>query len=231
MSVVTVQVGQCGNQLGASLFQALHDHANQPPAHHGHTSGTESERARSACRQSFFRDGGVARAVIIDTEPKVIQRIVATRGRAEESTGAGARRVAGGRRSAYGKTAQRRTNTTGDRNHSTVEGGSRGGGWRYDGGTQVCCHAQGGAANNWAYGYHAHGATFTEACLEGVRRETERCDRLTGLCILHSLAGGTGSGLGTCLTEVQDKKWPGCPGRWLLLSTWAQGLLGLVRQS
>ncbi|CAM9247334.1 unnamed protein product [Ectocarpus sp. 12 AP-2014] len=200
MSVVTVQVGQCGNQLGASLFQALHDHANQPPAHHGHTSGAESERARTACRRSFFRDGGVARAVIIDTEPKVIQRIVATRGRAEESTG--------GRESAHGKTAQRRTNTTGDRNHSIVGGGSRGGGWRYDSGTQVCCHAQGGAANNWAYGYHAHGATFTEACLEGVRRETERCDRLTGLCILHSLAGGTGSGLGTCLTEALRDELP-----------------------
>ncbi|CAM9213414.1 unnamed protein product [Ectocarpus fasciculatus] len=208
MSVVTVQVGQCGNQLGASLFQALHDHANQPPAHHGGTSDEESDRARSACRKSFFRDGGVARAVIIDTEPKVIQRIVATRGIAEESTGTGTRRVAEGRQSAYRQTVQRRTNTTGDRNHSTVGGGGGGGGWRYDSGTQVCCHAQGGAANNWAYGYHAHGATFTEGCLEGVRRETERCDRLTGLCILHSLAGGTGSGLGTCLTEALRDELP-----------------------
>lgn len=34
-------------------------------------------------------------------------------------------------------------------------------------------------------------------------QRTCRCDRLAGLCILHSLAGGTGSGLGTCLTEVR----------------------------
>ncbi|CAN0410306.1 unnamed protein product, partial [Hapterophycus canaliculatus] len=34
------------------------------------------------------------------------------------------------------------------------------------------------------------------------RNSLDRCDRLAGVCILHSLAGGTGSGLGTRLTEV-----------------------------
>lgn len=37
-----------------------------------------------------------------------------------------------------------------------------------------------------------------------------RCDRLAGLCLLHSLAGGTGSGLGTCLTEVNNSVIRGC---------------------
>eukprot|EP00752_Nemacystus_decipiens_P004938 g4494.t1 len=197
MSVVTVQVGQCGNQIGASLFQALHDHANQAPVGHQGSATAEADHARAACRRGFFRDGGVARAVIIDTEPKVIQRIVASCG------GQGASAQATSTRE-HSRTLQSRKSGGGGKGSSEGGGDSSGSGvgWRYDSGTQVCCHAQGGAANNWAYGYHAHGATFTEACLEGVRRETERCDRLAGLCILHSLAGGTGSGLGTCLTEA-----------------------------
>eukprot|EP00903_Cladosiphon_okamuranus_P019688 g18092.t1 len=198
MSVVTVQVGQCGNQIGASLFQALHDHVNQAPAgEQGNT--TDAEQARAACRRGFFRDDGVARAVIIDTEPKVIQRIVASCGEQEASARTTSTRD-NRQTPRSGRNASDRRGSADGARDSSVGGG--GGGWRYDSGTQVCCHAQGGAANNWAYGYHAHGATFTEACLEGVRRETERCDRLAGLCILHSLAGGTGSGLGTCLTEA-----------------------------
>jgi hypothetical protein len=31
MSIVTVQVGQCGNQLGAALFSALADEADAGP--------------------------------------------------------------------------------------------------------------------------------------------------------------------------------------------------------
>ena len=126
----------------------------------------EAEQARAACRRGFFRDGGVARAVIIDTEPKVIQRIVAScggEGATAQATSATEHRL----------TPQSHKTASGGKG-SPGGGGDSGGGWRYDSGTQVCCHAQGGAANNWAYGYHAHGATFTEACLEGVRRETER---------------------------------------------------------
>ncbi|KAA0186480.1 hypothetical protein FBUS_00073 [Fasciolopsis buskii] len=41
---------------------------------------------------------------------------------------------------------------------------------------------------------------YTEA-LNAVRREAERVDRCLGLCLVHSLAGGTGSGLGLRLVE------------------------------
>lgn len=191
MSVVTVQVGQCGNQLGASLFEALNDHAsaNDPSTTDGVDAAAAATAAAAeaveACRRSFFRDGGIARAVIIDTEPKVIQRIV---GSVHHRAGDSGQPYPGSRQpgAAYARSITK-----------TREA------WSYDSGTQVCCHAQGGAANNWAYGYHGHGAAFSEACLESVRREAERCDRLAGLCILHSAAGGTGSGLGTYLTEVK----------------------------
>lgn len=207
MSVVTVQVGQCGNQLGASLFDTLHAHASQQEtsaaadAADGDTAAVAA--AASACRRSFFRDGGVARAIIIDTEPKVIQRIVDHENidvRPKDSRVASHTHTDRHRRGRSSKGSSRSSGI-----HST--GGHKIGGakptWRYDSNTQVCCHAQGGAANNWAYGYFAHGAAASEACLESVRRETERCDRLTGICMLHSAAGGTGSGLGTYLTEVK----------------------------
>lgn len=66
MSVLTVQVGQCGNQLGVSLFDALLDEADAGPDDFG-----------AATRQAFFRarrgDGAlVARAALIDMEPKVV---------------------------------------------------------------------------------------------------------------------------------------------------------------
>ena len=43
---------------------------------------------------------------------------------------------------------------------------------------------------------------FLEASLECIRREIEICDGLPILVVTHSLAGGTGSGLGTRITEA-----------------------------
>ncbi|RHY89279.1 hypothetical protein DYB35_006586 [Aphanomyces astaci] len=51
--------------------------------------------------------------------------------------------------------------------------------------------------NNWAYGYAVHGTACHEAVLDVVRKEVERCDYFKGFLALQSLAGGTGSGLGT----------------------------------
>mmetsp|Transcript_5031 Transcript_5031/g.9465 ORF Transcript_5031/g.9465 Transcript_5031/m.9465 type:complete len:438 (-) Transcript_5031:89-1402(-) len=70
MSVVTVQLGQCGNQIGAEFFRTAYEEAS----------------ASHLTYETFFRapehDKGqgqlVARAVLIDTEPKVIQAV--TRG-------------------------------------------------------------------------------------------------------------------------------------------------------
>ncbi|CAM9996120.1 unnamed protein product [Sphacelaria rigidula] len=156
MSVVTVQVGQCGNQLGASLFNTLHQHCtfatargnnNDDPSrsnHDGHPSAPPA--AAAACRRSFFRNNGrTARAVIVDTEPKVIQQIVADAGKSVRDDGAQQSRYLG-REAGGGGRGQPGGGATGQ------------GGWSYDSGTQVCCHAQGGAANNWAYGYHGHGS-------------------------------------------------------------------------
>lgn len=54
-----------------------------------------------------------------------------------------------------------------------------------------------------------HGPRHREVVEELVRREVERCDRLAGLMAMMSVAGGTGSGVGTyvtqCLREIHPK--------------------------
>lgn len=61
-----------------------------------------------------------------------------------------------------------------------------------------------GAGNNWAHGHHAYGSEYGSQIMELVRAETEQCDSLQGFLLMHSLGGGTGSGLGTYLLRCLE---------------------------
>ncbi|KAI8927116.1 tubulin, epsilon 1 [Entophlyctis helioformis] len=54
-----------------------------------------------------------------------------------------------------------------------------------------------GSGNNWAVGYHVYGQEYAETILEAVRRQAEYCDTLQSFFVIHSMGGGTGSGLGS----------------------------------
>jgi tubulin delta len=71
--------------------------------------------------------------------------------------------------------------------------------WMFDPNNIVYRH--GGAGNNWATGYHMYSGDFRESAMDAVRREIEQCDGIKTLIVSHSVAGGTGSGLGTHVTE------------------------------
>lgn len=58
----------------------------------------------------------------------------------------------------------------------------------------------GGTGRNWASGYHAPDG-LPGRVLEAIRSEAERCDRLQGIQVVHSLGGGTGSGLGARIVD------------------------------
>ena len=58
---------------------------------------------------------------------------------------------------------------------------------------------QTGAGNNWAKGHYTEGAELIDSVLDVVRKEAEGCDCLQGFQLVHSLGGGTGSGMGTLL--------------------------------
>ena len=57
-----------------------------------------------------------------------------------------------------------------------------------------------GAGNNWAKGYE-FGEGREEELIDMIERETEGSDSLEGFVLTHSIAGGTGSGLGSFLLE------------------------------
>ncbi|PVU92068.1 hypothetical protein BB559_003847 [Furculomyces boomerangus] len=63
-----------------------------------------------------------------------------------------------------------------------------------------------GAGNNWAIGY-TQGERIWEDILDIVDRETENSDSLEGFSLLHSIAGGTGSGLGSFILERMSDRY------------------------
>lgn len=147
MSIVTIQLGQCGNQLGGSFFQSLAEECLTAPL----------SLANAITNTYFYTESGrpTARAVLIDMEPKVV--------------------------------------------HSSLEAAMRSGSWLYDAEASFC--QQEGSGNNWAFGYAVHGVKWRDEMVQKVHRQLERCDRLAGLQLFQSLAGGTGSGVGTRMTE------------------------------
>ena len=58
----------------------------------------------------------------------------------------------------------------------------------------------GGAGNNWAKGYHM-AETISEDIMDMIDREVDGADSLEGFCLIHSIAGGTGSGTGSYFLE------------------------------
>ncbi|KAK0519284.1 gamma-tubulin [Tilletia horrida] len=65
----------------------------------------------------------------------------------------------------------------------------------------------GGAGNNWAAGYAA-GEKIADELIEIIEREADGSDSLEGFMLLHSIAGGTGSGLGSFLLERLNDAYP-----------------------
>lgn len=65
----------------------------------------------------------------------------------------------------------------------------------------------GGAGNNWACGYAA-AEKIQEDLIEMIDREADGSDSLEGFLMIHSIAGGTGSGLGSNLLEKLNDRFP-----------------------
>ena len=63
------------------------------------------------------------------------------------------------------------------------------------------------AANNYARAYINVGRKILPALMEEIRSTAEVCDNLTGFNLVHSFAGGTGSGLTTLLAECLHEEY------------------------
>lgn len=147
--VVSIQIGQCGNQVGNEFWRRI---ANE----HGINENGRCNEIGDDRRNKFFyqTEGGlfVPRAVLMDLEPRVIGQCMPFFSR--------------------------------DSIFVSRDG----------------C----GAGNNWAHGYCAANKARAEIC-DLVRREVEACDGPEAINIMHSVAGGTGSGGGSLLVrEIRD---------------------------
>ena len=162
MACINILVGQCGNQLGGALYNALSREA----------ADTHDEAFQTDVSTSFFREAtksekrslqGVAmsvgagaplpvpRAVLVDMETKVVEQSLSSA-------------------------------------------------TRYSFTSKQCVTREEGSANNWACGYFQQGPSRIHALEEAIRREVELADSVGLFHVVHSLAGGTGSGVG-CLTS------------------------------
>ncbi|KAG5490654.1 hypothetical protein JKF63_00776 [Porcisia hertigi] len=70
---------------------------------------------------------------------------------------------------------------------------------------QQCVTRGEGSGNNWAFGYHQQGQSRRDAIVECLRRESEQHGTaVSTFHVLHSIAGGTGSGV-SCLVAEEIK--------------------------
>lgn len=58
-------------------------------------------------------------------------------------------------------------------------------------------HDVSGAGNNWAHGYYEYGNKYKTMLVDKIGKAVEQCDSLQSFFLMHSLGGGTGSGVGT----------------------------------
>lgn len=171
--IVTLQVGQCGNQIGRRFWgMALAEHAGlqegmqdgpleQPPAS---AMAEAAGQMYDDSMSSFFHlcaDGRTlkARAVLVDMEEGPVSE--------------------------------------------TLRGPLGG---LFDG--QQLITDVSGAGNNFAHGHQFYGPQYAEGVLEAVRAAAEVCDSLQSFFLMHSLGGGTGSGLGTYLLGLLEDHFP-----------------------
>ncbi|VDN36030.1 unnamed protein product [Dibothriocephalus latus] len=59
-----------------------------------------------------------------------------------------------------------------------------------------------GSGNNWAVGHCLYGSKYSERILDVLRKSVEACSSLQCFFVLHSMGGGTGSGIGSFISNL-----------------------------
>jgi len=65
-----------------------------------------------------------------------------------------------------------------------------------------------GSGNNWAVGHYEYGDRYRDEISNTIRRTAEMCDCLQCFFCIHSMGGGTGSGLGTYVLRLLEDEFP-----------------------
>lgn len=158
--IITLQVGQCGNQVGSEFWKQIsQEHGISP-------EGVLQEYAVGGTdrKDVFFYQADdehyIPRAILMDLEPRVINGIL----------------------------------------NSPYRG-------LFNSENIFVSKDGGGAGNNWASGF-AQGEELKEELMDMVDREADGSESLEGFVLCHSIAGGTGSGMGSYLLEQLNDRFP-----------------------
>lgn len=181
--IITLQVGQCGNQIGGEFWKQLClEHGinadgtllEAPSTPRGPSASSmdyltpqQQQQLRSSKaddrKDVFFYqsddDRYIPRALLIDLEPRVVNKL-----------------------------ANANQKLFNPENFFIAQEG-------------------GGAGNNWASGFR-QGEEHHEQVLDMIDRESDNSDSLEGFVLCHSIAGGTGSGMGSYLLEALNDHFP-----------------------
>jgi len=160
--IITLQVGQCGNQIGSEFWKTLClEHGIGPD---GLLTEYALNHPSDDRKDVFFYqaddDHYVPRALLFDLEPRVINGI---------------------------QTSEYAYLYNPENIYISKDGG--------------------GAGNNWARGY-AQAENVQEELFDMIDREADNSDSLEGFVLSHSIAGGTGSGMGSFLLENLCDRYP-----------------------
>eukprot|EP00727_Mastigamoeba_balamuthi_P013124 m51a1_g8434 putative gamma tubulin (449) ;mRNA; r:356324-358303 len=159
--IITLQAGQCGNQIGTEFWSRLClEHGIRP---NGTIEDFAAHNEAADRKDVFFYQADdehyIPRAILVDLEPRVVNGI--TNG-------------------AYGQLYNPEN---------------------------IYLPSDGGAGNNWARGF-SEGERVHEDMFDMIDREADNSDSLEGFVLCHSIAGGTGSGLGSYLLEHLSERYP-----------------------
>ncbi|KAI9199519.1 Tubulin/FtsZ, GTPase domain-containing protein [Polychytrium aggregatum] len=158
--IITIQTGQCGNQIGMEFWSQLCAEHGISPDGILEDFATEGGDRKDVFFYQADDEHYIPRAILLDLEPRVINTIL---------------------QSPY-------ANLYNPENIFMSQEG-------------------GGAGNNWASGY-SNGEKIHEEIIDMLDREADGSDSLEGFMLLHSIAGGTGSGLGSYILETLNDRYP-----------------------
>ena len=181
--MILIASGQCGNQLSAELLQSLYSYTPSTPAPTPSSSSSSSSRHH--------------------TDPHPLESVK------DNDASDAVREEFFSRPSSRGSQYIAKIVSL-DTEPKVIQAccaRQRGKPWRYDEDSMLYRH--GGAGNNWALGYQMFSTDLKERAVEAIRRQLERSTLMTeSFLSLHSIGGGTGSGLGTRCTETLAEEFP-----------------------
>ncbi|CBZ49769.1 putative tubulin delta chain [Neospora caninum Liverpool] len=186
--VVASAPGSFFDSSGISPFTSLH-RKREDPAAVAHDAWSPQDSGRLSPQWSSAP--AIARCILIDSEPGVLDVCL---------SGAPYSTHTRDRKAHSSLFSSNRTFAASRNLHKSAFGTHFR--WQYSKRNAVYGARAAGCGNNWAVGYLREGPRREEAIAEALQRELEKAESLSSVLLIHSLAGGTGSGLGAFMNAL-----------------------------